>query len=168
MRLLRAIALALATAALLRLLRKNVPVDPRSEFLRASAVLALPTAIAAAWLTSPLTLATDRLRRLVSVTGTSARVLPLGAALVVTALSFGFGVASGAALGLVTAPVLGGWSAAIGLLVLGRARRAEPARVTIAAGILGATALVLVLFAGLVALPLTAVVALLVTVRDCA
>jgi hypothetical protein len=166
LRLARAVALALVAGAALRLLERNDPLDDVHALLRAEAVLAIPAAVAAAWLTCPIVVATGGLRPLVATMGRSVRVLPAGAALAVAALFFAFGACAGLAVGASAVAPLAAWTTSLALLVLGRARRTtDPTYVVVVGTLLGAAALVLVLVAGRGALPIAAAAAVVSTAR---
>ncbi|HEY2515849.1 MAG TPA: hypothetical protein VGI39_33495 [Polyangiaceae bacterium] len=145
LRVLRVVAVAVGLALLLPL---HAPEDARQRLFRVLAWVSLPAAVAASWIAVPLLAAAGRLEVLVVVLGRPRASLFRAPALVVAALFFSFGAATGVALGALGALVAGAWAAAIAVVVLGFVPGAEPAKAAVRATMLGVGALGALLLVG--------------------
>jgi len=154
----RALALGIGSAAVLRLLAEHQPTD--APLARALAWSALPATIAGAWIAGPVAQHVRRFEPLLQTLGRTPRLLEASAALAVGAPSLAVGSLSG--------PWVGAWSASLSLLVLARAygrTTRDASRQVVVAALLGAGALLLANVAGTWALPIVSVAALAALVR---
>lgn len=154
----RAVALGLGSAAVLRLLAEHQPTD--APIARALAWSALPSTITGAWIAGPVAQHLRRFEPMLQTLGRSPRLLEASAALAVGAPALAMGSLSG--------PWVGAWSASLSLLVLARAygrTTRDASRQVVVAALLGAGALLLANAAGAWALPIVAVATLAALVR---